>query len=160
MIPALWISEHKLKIDLILLLYCLPFLFFFYRMFVVSDHSTGVWCAYMNCTLLGFFNILYNQSYLVENSKECVLVHLVLSRSSYKSCHYANVHTSWSPLVSLLDVLSVHIQILPIQLALLQYFLSSLLEYLNGRCSFNSISTPNCSPHFLSPILCVFTVHL
>lgn len=32
------------------------------------------------------------------------------------------------------------------------YFLSSLLEYLNGRCSFNSsVLTSNCSPHFLYP---------
>lgn len=79
-----------------------------------------------------------------------MLVYLALSTSSYKSSRHTNVHTSWSPLDSLLGILSVLIQILPIQLARLQYFLSSLLEYLNGKCSFNSlVLTSSCSPHFL-----------
>lgn len=65
------------------------------------------------------------------------------------SCH---VHTSWSPLDSLLSILSEHIQILPIQLARLQDVLSSLPKYLNGKCSFSSsVLTSSCSPHFLFP---------
>lgn len=97
----------------------------------------------------------------MENSKEYVLVYLALSRSSYKSCHRANVHTSQGPLDSLLNILSVHVLsvlILPIQLAWLKYFLSSLLEYLNGKCSFSSlVLSSSCSPYFLFPTpLCFY----
>lgn len=135
--------------DLIQLLYCL----------LASDHSTRLWWSYMNCASLVFLNILYNQSFLVENSKGYVLVYLALRRSSYKSCHHANVHTSWSPLDSLLSILSVHIQILSIQLPQLQYFLSSLLEYLNDKCSSNSLVLKSSWPLILSfPLLCAFTL--